>query len=164
MRLIKLAIISFLVFFLLITGISLFFPSHVRISRATDITAPLDSVHSRISQPLHWKSWYPGADTLSLYEADGVIKGIRMPGNQVLMITGFNDSTVTAANSSRDDERAVMGWNLIRSNEKTVTVQWYMDFKLRWYPWEKFSSLLLEKRYGPVMELGLANLKKSINK
>lgn len=164
MRLIKLAIISFVVFFLLITGISLFFPSHVRISRATDIVAPLDSVHTRISQPLHWKSWYPGADTLSLYESDGVIKGIRMPGNQVLMITGFNDSTITAANSTSDQERASMGWNLIRSNEKTVTVQWYMDFKLRWYPWEKFSSLLLEKRYGPVMEQGLAKLKKSINK
>ncbi len=164
MRLIKLAIISFVVFFLLITGISLFFPSHVRISRATDIAAPPDSVHARISQPFHWKSWYPGADTLSLYEADGVIKGIRMPGNQVLMITGFNDSTVTAANSTSDKERATMGWNLIRNNGGTMTVQWYMDFKLRWYPWEKFSSLLLEKRYGPVMEQGLANLKKSFNK
>ena len=164
MRLIKLAIISFVVFFLLITGISMFFPSHVRISRATDIAAPMDSVHARISQPLHWKSWYPGADTLSLYEADGVIKGIRMPGNQVLMITGFNDSTVTAANSTSDKERATMGWNLIRNNGGTMTVQWYMDFKLRWYPWEKFSSLLLEKRYGPVMEQGLADLKKSFNK
>jgi len=115
-----------------------------------------------ISQPVNWKSWYPGADTLSLYEADGVIKGIRMPGNQVLMITGFNDSTVSAANSTSGTERAGMGWNLIQSNKNTVTVQWYMDFKLRWYPWEKFSSLLLEKRYGPVMEQGLAKLKESI--
>ena len=162
MRLIKLAFISFLVFFLLITGISLFFPSHIRISKAIDIHAPVDSVHTMISQPVNWKSWYPGADTLSLYEADGVIKGIRMPGNQVLMITGFNDSTVSAANSTSGTERASMGWNLIQSNKNTVTVQWYMDFKLRWYPWEKFSSLLLEKRYGPVMEQGLAKLKKSI--
>lgn len=162
MQLIKLAIISFVVFFLLITGISMFFPSHVRISRATDIAASIDSVHTRISQPLYWKSWYPGADTLSLYEADGVIKGIRMPGNQVLMITGFNDSTVTAANSTSDKERATMGWNLIRNNGGTMTVQWYMDFKLRWYPWEKFSSLLLEKRYGPVMEQGLAKLKTTV--
>jgi Polyketide cyclase / dehydrase and lipid transport len=163
MRLIKLAVISFLAFFLLITGISLFFPSHVRISKAIDINAPRDSVRVHISQPLYWKSWYPGADTLSLYEADGVIKGIRMPGNQVLLITGYNDSTVTAANSTSGNERASMGWNMIQSNPKTVTVQWYMDFKLRWYPWEKFSSLLLEKRYGPVMEQGLAKLKKSIN-
>ncbi len=162
MRLIKLAFISFLVFFLLITGISLFFPSHIRISKAIDIHAPVDSVHTMISQPVNWKSWYPGADTLSLYEADGVIKGIRMPGNQVLMITGFNDSTVSAANSTSGTERASMGWNLIQSNKNTVTVQWYMDFKLRWYPWEKFSSLLLEKRYGPVMEQGLAKLKESI--
>ncbi|HOZ67849.1 MAG TPA: SRPBCC family protein [Chitinophagaceae bacterium] len=162
MRLIKLAFISFFVFFLLITGISLFFPSHVRISKAIDINAPRDSVRAMISQPLHWKNWYPGADTLALYEADGVIKGIRMPGNQVLMITGFNDSTVMAANSSSGTERASMGWNLIQSNPKTVTVQWYMDFKLRWYPWEKFSSLLLEKRYGPVMEQGLAKLKTTV--
>ncbi len=160
MRLIKLAIISFLVFFMLITGISLFFPSHVRISKAVDISAPRDSVLNKISQPVNWKHWYPGADTLSLYEADGVIKGIRMPGNQVLMITGFNDSLVTAANSTSGRERASMGWNLMQTGNKTVTVQWYMDFKLRWYPWEKFSSLLLEKRYGPVMEQGLAKLKK----
>ena len=162
MRLIKLALISFIVFFLLITGISLFFPSHIRISKAVDINAPRDSVHTMISQPVNWKNWYPGADTLSLYEADGVIRGIRMPGNQVLMITGFNDSTVSVANSTSVNERAGMGWNLIQSNPKTVTVQWYMDFKLRWYPWEKFSSLLLEKRYGPVMEQGLAKLKSTV--
>lgn len=159
MRLIKLALISFLFFFLLITGISLFFPSHIRISKAIDINAPRDSVQKMISQPVFWKNWYPGADTLEVYEADGVIKGIRMPGNQVLMITGYNDSLVTAANSTSDKERANMGWNLIQSNPKTVTVQWYMDFKLRWYPWEKFSSLFLEKRYGPVLEQGLAKLK-----
>jgi hypothetical protein len=39
-----------------------------------------------------------------------------------------------------------------------------MDFRLRWYPWEKFSSLLLEKRYGPMLENGLDNLKKLMEK
>jgi hypothetical protein len=35
-----------------------------------------------------------------------------------------------------------------------------MDFHLRWYPWEKFGSLLLEKSYGTKMEMGLMSLKK----
>lgn len=159
MRLLKLFLLSIVFFFLLITGISLFFPSHIRISKAVDINGSRDSVLQHISQPANWKYWYPGADTLPLYEADGVVKGIRMPGNQVLMITGFNDSTVTAANSTSEKERAGMGWNLMQTGKHIVTVQWYMDFKLHWYPWEKFSSLLLEKRYGPVMEQGLAKLK-----
>lgn len=44
----------------------------------------------------------------------------------------------------------------------TVTVQWYMDFDLGWLPWKKFSGLLLEKRYGPMMEQGLERLKNAI--
>jgi len=39
-----------------------------------------------------------------------------------------------------------------------------MDFHLKWYPWEKFSSMLLENRYGPMMEQGLAKLKKVVEK
>jgi hypothetical protein len=34
-----------------------------------------------------------------------------------------------------------------------------MDFHLGWLPWNKFSGLLLEKRYGPRMEQGLTKLK-----
>jgi hypothetical protein len=34
-----------------------------------------------------------------------------------------------------------------------------MDFKLKWYPWEKFKSLFYENFYGVQMEQGLSNLK-----
>jgi hypothetical protein len=34
-----------------------------------------------------------------------------------------------------------------------------MDFKLRWYPWEKFKSLFFENIYGAHLERGLGNLK-----
>lgn len=164
MRIIKLALISFVFFFLLITGISLFFPSHVRLSKAVDIQASRDSILPAIRLPEQWKNWYPGADTLQVYEEEGIVKGVRMPGNRTLMITGSTDSTVTAANGTSEKERATLGWNLIRTGPGTTTVQWYMDFNLRWYPWEKFSSLLLENRYGPVMEQGLAKLKKLTEK
>jgi hypothetical protein len=39
------------------------------------------------------------------------------------------------------------------------TVQWYFDFHLRWYPWEKLASLLLEKVYGTRMAQSLERLR-----
>jgi hypothetical protein len=34
-----------------------------------------------------------------------------------------------------------------------------MDFKLPWYPWQKFGSLFYENTYGQMMQNGLANSK-----
>jgi hypothetical protein len=118
----------------------------VRISKATDIHATKDSVLAKLSDTINWKSWYPGADSIAL------------PG-----ITGVSDSSVNASGTIAGKQKAKMGWNIYNSSSPNmVTVQWYMDFHLRWYPWEKFSSLLLEKRYGPLMERGLEKLKGSL--
>jgi len=161
MRIIKLGIISIIVFSLLITGISLFFPSHVRISKAIDINSNKDTVLAQINNAANWQKWYPGADSMDLFMEQGKVKGLQLDSLQaVISITGSSDSSVTAATSGPGIRKVTTGWNLYPSSApNTVTVQWYMDFHLRWYPWEKFSSLLLEKRYGPVMEKGLSNLK-----
>jgi hypothetical protein len=165
MRIIKLGIISLVVFALLITGISLFFPSHVRISKAIDINANRDSVLSQLNNPENWKKWYPGADTAAYVIIEGKIKGVQTGYMQGLMITGATDSTITAANIGPGSKEGESGWNIFDAGvPNTVTLQWYMDFHLRWYPWEKFSSLLLEKRYGPMLEAGLDKLKKLLEK
>lgn len=160
MGVIKLGFISLIVFALLITGISLFIPSHIRISKATDINASRDSVLSQLNNPVNWKQWYPGADTASFYEVGGQVKGISTGKEQALIVAEANDSTVKTAMVGPGSKKGESGWNLFEGRTpNTVTVQWYMDIHLRWYPWEKFSSLLLEKRYGPMMEKGLDKLK-----
>ncbi|MFN8290438.1 MAG: hypothetical protein U0U70_09285 [Chitinophagaceae bacterium] len=148
MRIIKLGLISAVVFSLLITGISLFFPSRIRISKAADIKAGRPAILQQLKDTLAWKQWYPGTDSAT-----------GLP-----VITEITDSSVTAQSLLQNGRRGITGWNLYESGVPgTVTVQWYMDFRLRWYPWEKFSGLLFEKRYGPVMEKGLENLKKLLN-
>ena len=164
MRIIKLGIISSIFFFLLITGFSLFIPSHIRISKAIDINAAKDSVMNQISDVTNWKKWYPGADSMKLLLVDGKVKGIETHSVQNIRITGINDSTVLAVSSGINSKGGEVGWNFYPVNNNSVTVQWYMDFHLKWYPWEKFSSLMLENRYGPVMEKGLANLKSLLEK
>lgn len=166
MGVIKLGFISLIVFSLLITGISLFFPSHIRISKAVDINASRDSVQRQISNAANWKKWYPGADTMELLITDGKANGLLMDSLQgIISITNISDSSVVAATAGPRIREAITGWNIYESNNpNTVTVQWFMDFHLQWYPWEKFSSLLLEKRYGPMMEQGLDKLKRVLEK
>jgi hypothetical protein len=165
MGVIKLGIISLVVFALLITGISLFIPSHVRISKATDINAKREVVLAQLNNPVSWKSWYPGADSSEYFMVDGKIKGITTGNLQGLIIAEVSDSTISTVNAGPNSKRGESGWNIFNGRTpNTVTVQWYMDIHLRWYPWDKFSSLLLEKRYGPMMEQGLDKLKKQLEK
>ena len=163
MRVIKLAILSFIFLFLLVTTISFFIPSHIRISRATDINNKKSEVMSFIADPLKWKEWYPGADSLGILYIEGKPKGILLDrsGLHGLSILNSNDSIVTVVEvGNTSTQRMEMGWKVISGgNENNVVAQAYMDFKLSWYPWEKFKSLFFENIYGAHLEKGLANLK-----
>jgi hypothetical protein len=160
MRFVKLGIISIIFFALFLTGLSLFFPSHVRISKATDIVAEKDSIKNMLASAGNWKKWYPGADTASFVFIEGKIKGIETGPMAGLMITNNTDSTVETMNMGPGSKKGESGWNIYSGiTPGTFTVQWYMDFHLGWLPWNKFSGLLLEKRYGPRMEQGLTKLK-----
>jgi Polyketide cyclase / dehydrase and lipid transport len=165
-RFIKLAFISFIFLFLLITGMSLFIPSHIRISKAINIKADKDSIMAPIRDAAKWKTWYPGLDTAKLLVANGQIKGVMLddkdPAHPVyIAITKEDPDEITAQFISKSLKPVINVWKTISySTSDSITLQWYMDFHLRWYPWEKFGSLLLEKSYGTKMEMGLMNLKK----
>lgn len=147
MRVIKLGIISLIAFAVLITLFSLFFPSRIRISRALDLHTGRAAVLDLIKDTASWKNWYPGAGSASV-----------LP-----LITAFTDSSVTATSTLANGRKGITGWTVYDPGyPNIVTLQWYMDFKLRWYPWEKFSGLLFEKRYGPVLEKGLENLRQKL--
>ena len=84
MRVVKLAILSFIFLFLLVTVISLFIPSHIRISKATDINNTKDVVMGFITDPLKWKEWYPGADSLNILYIEGKPMGILIDSTAAL--------------------------------------------------------------------------------
>lgn len=158
MRVIKLGIISLVFFTIFLTVFSFFFPSHIRISKAIDIRTEKDSLKLYLGQPAYWQKWYPGADSGKLIK-----NGIRTNDGKELMIAGQTDSSINLVSNSGKTSKS--GWNIFPGGTPdTYTVQWYTDIHLRWYPWEKFSGLLMEKRYGPMMEKGLDNLKALLEK
>lgn len=76
-----------------------------------------------------------------------------------------NDSVSTIQLSQPDKKTLLNSWELYHhQSTDSLTLQWYMDFYPKWYPWEKFGSLFYEKNYGTVMEQGLSNLKTRLQK
>lgn len=162
MRALKLAIISFIILFLLMTGISLFIPPHIRVSRALQINSPEQRILDVIDDPASWKYWFPGADSAMLYQENGRARGVVLNANQnrYVSLKERKSDEIIAEYKGIKQKKVLTGWTTHREESGAITVQWYMDFTLRWYPWEKFSSILFEKQYGPGLDEGLARLKR----
>lgn len=147
MRIIKLGIISAVVFFLLITLMSLLVPSKVRISKAVDLSGDRMQLLASIKDVQQWPQWHPAFE-----------KGIA--ANQSLTVVGNTDTSFTVVIQNKKGRSVLNTWQLHHlGNDNSHTLQWTMDFNLSWLPWHKFSSLFYEGTYGRMMQQGLNNLK-----
>ena len=168
MRLVKLAIISFIFLFLLFTCISLFIPSHIRISKAINILGPKDSVMAHLKDPVKWKNWYPGMDSAKLFYENGVVKGVIVNDKDssslmYLHIIKEEPDEITSEFVGGKLKPITNTWRMKQyPGSDSTALQWDMDFHLRWYPWEKFSSLIFEGSYGQGMVRGLLNIKRLV--
>ena len=166
MRIARFIIISVVVLFIIITIISLLIPSNVRISRGIQISSSKDSVMSQISEVANWKNWYPGADTLQFYYQNNTIKGLVLDEQKMrYLVMRAKKSDEIKAEYVLPNKKIPTGWLIVANAESnSVTIQWYMNFHLHWYPWEKFSSFMFEKVYHPQLQQGLDNLKRFLEK
>ncbi len=150
MRIIKLALISFITFFGLLTAFSLLIPSQVRISKAINIGAPQQKILSLVADTAKWKQWHPFF--LSSQNPDMQRVKIRPVSS--------TDSLVVMQWTSTGKNPLTNGWQVYKySRTDSLTLQWYIDFDLGWYPWQKFGSLFYEATYGTMMQQGLERLR-----
>lgn len=167
MRLVKLALLSIVFFFLLLTGISLLLPSVTHISKAIDINAPADTVYNYINNLAKWKYWY------AEYDSSKVSVSFENAGKGAMLTV--NKTTVTIKESLPAQIKAVWQtgkgeplpgeFNFISKDSAAyVTVQWHFTQKVKWYPWQKFASIASNKIIGPFMEKSLENLKREAEK
>lgn len=151
MRFIKLGLISLFVLFLLVTLISLLIPAQIRLSKAIDLPNRRQQVFSLLQRDTAWHPAY--SDTASA-------KAMKKLDKKLVAKT---DSTYVLQLQQQGRKPVISGWQVYGSpTADSLTLQWYMDFRLSWYPWEKFSSLFFESTYGNMMEKGLANLKEQM--
>ena len=146
-RLLKLMLISFLVLFGMITLISLLIPSSIRISRAINVGAR-SNVAQMIRDTTRWPQWHPAFN-----DSSGVTRISITPQKM--------DSLQWIFNLSQGERPPVRNGFQLHTYPQgdSSTLQWYMDFKLPWYPWHKFGSLFYESTYGAMMEKGLSSIR-----
>ncbi|GAB3423690.1 SRPBCC family protein [Niabella aquatica] len=161
MKFIRLILLSGIVFFVLACIVSFFIPAHIRVLRMVSIANSNDRVLNKVRDLAQWKSWYPGFENIEL-------KNVKMQNGRVveaaagdilLSIKASTDSAVVVS-MQKGARSVISGWQVNKDYRKdSLALQGYIDLRLKWYPWEKFSSLLLDKNYGETLAQGLRNLK-----
>lgn len=162
MRFVKLALISAVILFVIVYLFSLMIPSTVRISRAINISASKDSVLAVVADMRTWKQWNELVNNSNISNQQYTENLITSEQLKVTRNAQVADTLFTEW-QQRNARMLYSGFTLTGVNDQLV-LQWYFDIKLRWYPWEKFGSIVFDKQLGPPMEKSLANLKKLLEK
>jgi hypothetical protein len=157
MRFLKLGLISIVAIFCVMLFFSILMPSMVLVSRAVDISAPVDSIKYRVSDLNQWTNWINGMQSKTVS-----IKSAREAqlGSSTVIINTITDTTVVTGwtSSTKSFQLSTIRF-ITRPNSTITTVQWQFEQHLNWYPWEKFGSFMNDKILGPMMEQNLLNLK-----
>lgn len=150
-----------MVFSAMIYIFSLFIPSQVRISRAINIGLPRDTLSRYIADMRTWPRWN---DMVKQQDSAMGTFGQRSYNGATLKIDVLmaTPDSIRTRWQSGTSAPVLSGFNLVQSLSDTTVAQWYFDFRLKWYPWEKFGSIIFDQQLGPAMESSLENLRKNL--
>ncbi|MEO6548309.1 MAG: hypothetical protein ABIN94_09930 [Ferruginibacter sp.] len=174
MRLIKAFLFGAIGLFIIITLFSLLIPFTVRVSRVIVInTLNPGELYGQVANFENWKKWHPifTTDSATIYpqysagRRDSVYV-ILHRGKQI-NITRINADSVSVkfllhAKGENDIENELYFTTL--PQQQSVQVEWRVINRLKWYPWEKFYGIFLDKLTGPGYEAALQGLKTFIEK
>jgi hypothetical protein len=147
-----------LVLFLLATAIGLLFPSTVLVSRAIDIKSNKAPLFENVKDLRRWTYWVDGMNNPIVKMIDS---SEAILGNTKVKIVAITDSTVVSEWTSETSEKQISTIRLINdSSQKMTVVQWQFVQHVKWYPWERFSSMMNDRIIGTLLEKNLLQLKK----
>lgn len=168
MRFVKSFIVSVIGFFILITLLSLLLPSKVVIVKGVVIHADTGKILKVIRHLSEWKSWHPafksadrqincnvtkrGIDDFCEWETKG-------KKNKIILTDIHQNKTVFLFKRKGEYEITNTITLLPLTDTGSVQAEWKMQTKLKWYPWEKFYGIFIEKSAGAGYEDALQGLK-----
>lgn len=163
MRFIKLAIISAIVLFIIITLISLLLPSNVLVSRAVDVSTSPQKAKEKVFYLSNWKEWMSDASGTNAAITQK-LNSINIAGTEITPQANTDSTFTTTWNS--DNNKLLSTFRIIihPNADSLITIQWQMEQKVKWYPWEKFASITKDEIWGGAMEKSLEKLKKLLEK
>mgnify|MGYP005605658821 CR=1 FL=1 len=168
MRLFKGFFIVLAGLFIFITILSLFIPSKLMVTRAAVINAPAARVFDEINNLQNWKHWQPvfindSAKIKFKKEANGISNSCEWDSKDkknTVEITSKSNNSISAIlkrSGENDVQNTISVLPLADSNQ--VQVEWNVLIELKWYPWEKFYGIFIEKITGQGYKDALNSLK-----
>ena len=159
MKLIKLAVISALLLSVLVTAISLLFPSTVIVSRAIEVKSTSEKIAFYAADLNQWSAW------MSDWKQNEVRlqNDIAFIGTQLIHFESKTDSSVNYQWVATGQAPYVVKIEWFPLEKGNYVIHWTFEQQVSWYPWEKFQTLLNEKLLGGKMEMELQNLQGVIN-
>lgn len=169
MKIVKFALLSLVVLFLVLTGLSLLFPAHLRVARVVNLAAPKEKVFGAVSDFRAWKDWnqFLRPNTLSnvRYSSPSAGKGAMLEADELTIREMAADSEGIRLHwNLRGGKEVDGGFRFGSLNTDSLTVMWYFDLNFRWYPWEKLGIFVYDRKLGPIMEESLTGLKQFVEK
>jgi len=155
----RLTTISLVILFIVVFAVSALFPSTVVVSRAVNINVSQEKIFPQINNFTAWKTWMEGVNdtTLKIQSANEAFIG----DNKVSLAVDADSNKVHSVWTNPHNRIMNSDINLFANTSapNVTVVQWQFVQKLKWYPWEKFGSLLSDKILGSMMEKNLNKLK-----
>jgi hypothetical protein len=168
MRLIKFAFLGLVVLFLVLTALSLLFPSTIRIGRSVNIAASRrQEVYAAVSDFATWKKWndfvYQSSLTNIRYSSPSAGAGASLRSDQLRIDETQADTAGVLMNwNIVNGKQFVGGFQFLSEFSDSITVRWWFEFHFRWYPWEKLGIFVYDRKFGPVMEESLGALQRFV--
>ncbi len=171
MRLFKGFFIVLLGLFVVVTIMSLFIPSKIMVTKGVVINADAEKVLAEIKNLQNWKHWQPVfmVDSSNLTfkdEENGIFKTCEWESkgkkNKITIKSQSKEGVNVSLNREGENEVLNTITVLPLSDTNQVQVDWNVLIKLKWYPWEKFYGIFIEKITGDGYEAALNSLKKHV--
>lgn len=168
MKVAKGALVVFVGLFIFLTLISLLIPSHIVTTRAETVQADSIRLYSEIADLKNWKHWHPvfmqdsakmNFSASSTNVNDFVEWNSNNKKNRVVISERkFPYIKILLQRDGENDMENILALREVQE-KGNMQVQWTSITKLKWYPWEKFSGIFIEKMSGAGFEIALVSLK-----
>lgn len=158
--------------FAVVTIIGLFIPSSVKISRGTIIHADSAVLQRELGDVKNWNHWLPWitSDKGAIVQLSAVTdqpgsffrwQGLKYNSSGTITIKEINPGEILLLHELKDMNPSIGGFRIRTTGTKNEVseVLWYMEYKLKWYPWERFYGIFADRMIGPAFEMGLEQLK-----
>jgi hypothetical protein len=168
MKAVKGAMVVFIGLFIFLTLISILIPSRIVTVRAETVQADSIRLYSEIADLKNWKHWHPvfiqDSAKMNFSESSTNVNDyVEWSSNNkknkiVIAERKFPFIKLLLQRDGENDMENILTLRQVQE-QGNMQVQWTSITKQKWYPWEKFSGIFIEKMSGSGYEAALASLK-----